>query len=70
MGDGMNTIRLFRTLIVATVLAAVASACVLSALYDGTQARVTGRGSYCLRTGPHPSQLAMVSEDGGETWTR
>ena len=65
----MNTMRLFRTLIVATVLAAVASACVLSALYDRTQARVIGQGSYCLRTGPHPSQLAMVSNDGGETWT-
>ena len=46
----MNTAR-FRTLIVATVLAAVASACALSALYDGTQARVIGQGSYCLRTG-------------------
>lgn len=25
-------------------------------------------GTYCLRTGPHPSGLAMVSDDGGKTW--
>ena len=60
----MNTVRLFRTLIVATVLAAVALACVLSALYDGTQARVTGQGSYCLRTGRTYNVNGQLVETG------
>ena len=62
----MNTLR-FRTLIVATVLVTVASLCHLSELWDQTQARVAAHGTWCERTGPHASGLAMWSEDG-ETW--
>lgn len=62
----MNTLR-FRTLIVATVLVAVACLCHLSALYGATLARVDAQGTYALRTGPHASGLAMWSEDG-ERW--
>lgn len=46
----MNKMR-FRTLIVATVLVAVASACLLSALFDETQVRVAAHGTWCERTG-------------------
>ena len=70
----MNGLRLFRTLIVATVLAAVALACALCGLYDGTQARMTGQGTYCWRIGRRLNENGDVagatwSNDGGETWT-
>ena len=70
----MNTMRLFRTLIAATVLAAVASACVLSELCNGTQARAAEQGTYCWRIGRRLNENGDVagatwSNDGGETWT-
>lgn len=56
-----------RTLWTALILLVVVSTCLLSGLYDEAQARVQTQGSYALRTGPHPSGLAMWSEDG-EQW--
>ena len=32
--------------------------------YDSAAARVREQGTYCLRIGPHPSGLAMWSDDG------
>ena len=32
--------------------------------FDEANARARGATSYCLRTGPHPSGLAMWSENG------
>lgn len=63
----MRNWRSLRTLIVATALVAVASLCHLSTLYDDAQARLADQGNYCWRTGPHPSGLAMWSDDG-EHW--
>ena len=60
----------FRALILATAVIAVASLCHLSTLYDETQARVEAHGTWCERTGPHPSGLAMVSDTGGATWNK
>ena len=59
----MNTLR-FRTLIVATVLVAVASVCHLAALYDATQARVDARGTYCLWTGRTYNANGELVESG------
>ena len=59
----MNTLR-FRTLVVATVLVAVASLCHLSALYDQTQVRVDTQGTWCLRTGRTYNANGELVENG------
>ena len=50
-------------------LALLAGALVLSSgWFDETQARVATQGTYCLRTGPHKSGMAMWPEDKGGSW--
>ena len=68
----MNTLRSW-TLVLATVLLAVASLCHLSALYDSTLMRVNGQGSWCLRTGRTYNVNGHLVETGrwtddGECW--
>lgn len=46
----------------------VASLVLLSASYESAMGRVTDQGNRCERTGPHPSGMAMWSDDGMETW--
>lgn len=68
MGFGDNDCSARRTLWTALVLVLAVCVCLLSGLWDETQARVADQGSWCWRIGPHPSGLAMWSDDGGDSW--
>ena len=65
-GMGCQTGRVF-TLWVAAILLGVTLA-LLWVGYAGAAARVREQGSYALGIGPHPSGLALVSDDGMATW--
>ena len=53
------------------VLALLACALVLLSLgYESAAARAAEQGAWCCRTGSHPSQMALVSDDGGTTWRK
>ena len=62
----MNKMR-WLTLILVAAITAAAFLCLFSTLFEETQARVIGQGSWCERTGPH-TDLPLWSDDGGETW--
>ena len=66
MGWGVAGKRRAGLVLLLTGGVAVAS---LALLWADAEARARTQGTWCERTGPHPSQLAMVSNDGGETWT-
>ena len=53
-------------LIVGLLLAA--SGWMLGTGYDSAQARIREHRSWATGEGPHPSNLPMVSDDGGDTW--
>ena len=64
----MREMRTRRQLWTATGLLVVVFLCAVAARVSEIDARARQQGSYCLGTGPHPSGLAMVPDDGGETW--
>lgn len=61
-GDNDSSARC--TLWTALALLVLVCACLLSGMFDEAQVRVADQGNWCERTGPHPSRLAMWSDDG------
>jgi hypothetical protein len=53
-----------------TGLLVAAVAWMLATGYDAAAARCRTQGTYALRCGPHDSGLALVSDDGMETWRK
>lgn len=60
----MRELRWLRTIIVATAIIAVASLCLLSGLWDETQARVADQGNRCLREGRTYNVHGELVEEG------
>ena len=61
-GRGTDTGRRVTLWLAGTLLGV--ALCLLATGYDSAAARVREQGTYCLRIGPHPSGLAMWSDDG------